>query len=103
MVSEKGKEVRTECEDHKAAGCYQAPAVIFLLGCLIFRFMLRLGALQIFKSIHMSQDQLILLKNKQTGEVYWTRKNKKKVEKKIELSKYSAKLRKHIVFKEAKK
>jgi large subunit ribosomal protein L33 len=51
----------------------------------------------------MSQNQLIQLKNKQTGEVYWSRKNKKKVEKKIELKKYSAKLRKHIVFKEAKK
>ena len=51
----------------------------------------------------MSQDQLIQLKNKETGEVYWSRKNKKKVEKKIELKKYSAKLRKHITFKEAKK
>lgn len=51
----------------------------------------------------MSQDQLIMLRNKSTGEVYWTRKNKKKVERKIELKKYSAKLRKHVVFKEAKK
>lgn len=52
---------------------------------------------------NMSQDQLIQLKNKETGEVYWTRKNKKKVERKIELKKYSAKLRKHVTFKEAKK
>lgn len=51
----------------------------------------------------MSQDQLIQLKNKETGETYWTRKNRKKVERKIELKKYSAKLRKHVVFKEAKK
>ncbi len=51
----------------------------------------------------MSQDNLIILKNKQTGEVYYSRKNKKKVEKKIELKKYSKKLRKHIVFKESKK
>ena len=51
----------------------------------------------------MSQDQLIQLRNKETGEVYWTRKNKKKVERKIELKKYSAKLRKHVTFKEAKK
>ncbi len=51
----------------------------------------------------MSQDQLIQLKNKETGEVYWTRKNKKKVERKIELKKYSSKLRKHVVFKESKK
>jgi large subunit ribosomal protein L33 len=51
----------------------------------------------------MSQDNLIILKNAQTGEVYWTTKNKKKVERKIELKKYSKKLRKHVVFKEAKK
>ncbi len=49
------------------------------------------------------QVQLIILKNKSTGETYWTRKNKKKVERKIELKKYSKKLRKHVVFKEAKK
>ncbi len=51
----------------------------------------------------MSQDQLIQLKHKETGETYWTRKNRKKVERKIELKKYSAKLRKHVTFKEAKK
>ena len=51
----------------------------------------------------MSQDQLIQIKNKTTGEVYWTRKNRKKVERKIELKKYSAILRKHVVFKETKK
>lgn len=51
----------------------------------------------------MSQVQLIQIRNKETGEVYWTRKNKKKVERKIELKKYSAKLRKHVTFKEAKK
>ncbi|HEY9583444.1 MAG TPA: 50S ribosomal protein L33 [Candidatus Paceibacterota bacterium] len=51
----------------------------------------------------MSQIQLIQLKNKGTGETYWTRKNKKKVERKIELKKYSKSLRKHVVFKEGKK
>ncbi len=51
----------------------------------------------------MSQDRLIQLKNKATGEVYWTSKNKKKVERKIELKKYSKKLRKRVAFKEAKK
>ena len=51
----------------------------------------------------MSQKSLIILKNKETGEVYWSRKNKKTVEKKIDLKKYSAKLRKHVSFKEAKK
>jgi ribosomal protein L33 len=51
----------------------------------------------------MSQDKLIQIKNKASGEVYWTRKNKKKVERKIELKKYSKKLRKRVSFKEAKK
>lgn len=51
----------------------------------------------------MSQDQLIQLKNKETGEVYWTRKNRKKVERKIELKKFSKALRKHVTFKESKK
>ena len=51
----------------------------------------------------MSQDKLIQIKNKQTGEVYWTRKNKKLVERKIELKKYSKTLRKRVAFKEAKK
>lgn len=51
----------------------------------------------------MSQDQLIQIKHKETGEVYWTRKNRKKVERKVELKKYSAKLRKHVTFKESKK
>ena len=51
----------------------------------------------------MSQVQLIQLRNKSTGETYWTRKNKKLVERKVELKKYSKKLRKHVVFKESKK
>ncbi len=55
-------------------------------------------------SLHtMSQDQLIILKHAATGEVYHTRKNRKLVTKKIELKKYSAKLRKHVIFKEVKK
>ncbi|HMP67308.1 MAG TPA: 50S ribosomal protein L33, partial [Candidatus Paceibacterota bacterium] len=48
----------------------------------------------------MSQDNLVLIKNKQTGEVYWTRKNRRKVERKIELKKFSKKLKKTVVFKE---
>ncbi|MES3031156.1 MAG: 50S ribosomal protein L33 [Patescibacteria group bacterium] len=51
----------------------------------------------------MSQIQVIQIKNKESGETYWTRKNKKKVERKIELKKFSKTLRKHVVFKEAKK
>ena len=51
----------------------------------------------------MSQTRLILLKHAKTGEVYWTSKNKKTVTEKIELKKYSKILRKHVLFKEAKK
>ena len=51
----------------------------------------------------MSQERLIFLRSKETGELYITTKNKKKVEKKLELKKYSKALRKHVVFKEAKK
>jgi large subunit ribosomal protein L33 len=51
----------------------------------------------------MSQDKLIILKNKESGDVYFSRKNRKTVEKKIELKKYSSRLRKHVAFKEAKK
>jgi large subunit ribosomal protein L33 len=51
----------------------------------------------------MSQERLIQLKHAATGEVYWTSKNKKLVTRKIELKKYSKKLRKHVIFKESKK
>jgi len=50
----------------------------------------------------MSQDKLIKLRNKETGDVYHTRKNKKLVTRKIELKKFSRTLRKHVVFKESK-
>ena len=56
-----------------------------------------------FNHTFMSQDHLIVIKNKETGETYWTRKNRKSVERKLEFKKYSPKLRKHITFKEAKK
>ncbi len=51
----------------------------------------------------MSQDRLIILRNKETGEVRYSSKNKRKVDRKIELKKFSKKLRKRVVFKEAKK
>jgi ribosomal protein L33 len=52
----------------------------------------------------MSQDNLIKLVNKDTGETYWTSKNRKKLAGiKIELKKYSKKLRKVVLFKESKK
>ncbi len=52
----------------------------------------------------MPQDNLVRLVNKETGEVYWSRKNRKKLANvKLEAKKYSKKLRKIITFKEAKK
>ena len=51
----------------------------------------------------MSQDKLIKMQSKSTGEVFFTTKNKKTVLKKLELKKYSKKLRKRVVFKEGKK
>lgn len=44
-----------------------------------------------------------MIKHAATGEVYYTRKNKKLVTRKVELKKFSKKLRKHVIFKEAKK
>jgi len=51
----------------------------------------------------MSQDRLILLKHKATGEIIRTTKNKKGVERKIKLKKYSKVLRKRVEFTESKK
>lgn len=59
--------------------------------------------LELIKTNMSQKDKLVLLRNKSTGEVYFTTKNKKKVEKKLELKKYSKKLRKRVAFKEAKK
>lgn len=50
----------------------------------------------------MSQDRLIAIQNKATGEVYITSKNKRKVERKISLKKYDKKLRKRVAFGEVK-
>ena len=52
---------------------------------------------------NMSQTRLVKVANKKTGEVYHTSKNKKKVERKLKLMKYSPKLRKHVEFSEIKK
>lgn len=52
----------------------------------------------------MSQDQLIKLACKSCKRInYWTRKNKKLVERKIELDKYCKWCKKHTTHKEAKK
>ncbi len=53
---------------------------------------------------HMAQDNLVKLVNKETGETYWSTKNRKKLAGiKLEFKKYSRKLRKVVSFKESKK
>jgi len=52
----------------------------------------------------MSQDQLIKLACQECKNInYWSRKNKKKVERKIELKKYCKHCRKQTIHKELKK
>jgi len=51
----------------------------------------------------MSQDRIIKLRSTKSPHVIWTRKNKKKVERKIEVTKFDPTLRKRVIFKEAKK
>ncbi|MDR3548877.1 MAG: 50S ribosomal protein L33 [Candidatus Pacebacteria bacterium] len=50
----------------------------------------------------MSQDRLQKMRSA-TGSIVFTRKNKKKVERKLELKKYDPITRKREVFKEVKK
>jgi large subunit ribosomal protein L33 len=51
----------------------------------------------------MSQDRIIKLRSTKSPHVIWTRKNKKSVARKIEVTKFDPTLRKRVVFKEAKK
>ncbi len=51
----------------------------------------------------MSQDKLVKIKCQETGEIKYTRKNRKTTERKLELRKYNSTLRKHTVYKEVKK
>jgi ribosomal protein L33 len=51
----------------------------------------------------MSQDHLIKLKSTKSDYVYFTRKNRKKVQRKIEVTKFDPTIRKRVPFKEAKK
>jgi len=51
----------------------------------------------------MSQDRLLRLKSTKSAHVIWTRKNKKTVERKIEVTKFDPILRKRVIFKETRK
>lgn len=44
----------------------------------------------------------IKMKSTESDEVYWTTKNKRTSTQRIELKKYDKKLKKHVIFKEAK-
>jgi large subunit ribosomal protein L33 len=47
-------------------------------------------------------DHKIKLEHAETGEFYTTTKNRRNTTEKLELKKYSKKLRKHVIFKETK-
>ncbi len=49
-----------------------------------------------------SGREIIKLKSTESPEVYWTIKNKKTKTERLELKKYDKRLKKHVVFKEAK-
>ncbi|WP_213357701.1 50S ribosomal protein L33 [Chlamydiifrater phoenicopteri] len=46
--------------------------------------------------------EIIKLKSTESSEVLWTTKNKRKTPARLELKKYDKRLRKHVIFKEAK-
>lgn len=51
----------------------------------------------------MSQDHLVKLKSTESKHVRFDNRNRKRVEKKLELKKYDPTLRKHVIYKEVKK
>jgi ribosomal protein L33 len=51
----------------------------------------------------MSQDRLLKLRSTKSEHVYFTRKNKKKVERKLEFLKFDPTLRERVTYKEVKK
>lgn len=46
--------------------------------------------------------EIIKLKSTESDECYWTKKNKRNTPDRIELKKFDKKLRRHVIFKEAK-
>ena len=49
-----------------------------------------------------SAREIVKLKSTESDDVYWTTKNKRNTTERIERKKFDRKLRKHVVFKEAK-
>lgn len=46
--------------------------------------------------------EIIKLKSTESTDCYWTTKNKRNTTERLEVKKYDRKLKKHVVFKEAK-
>lgn len=44
----------------------------------------------------------VKMKSTESSECYWTNKNKRNTTQRMELKKYDKKLKKHVIFKEAK-
>jgi len=51
----------------------------------------------------MSQDHVVKIKSTESKHVRYDVRNRKRVEKKLELKKYDPTLRKHVIYKEIKK
>jgi large subunit ribosomal protein L33 len=51
----------------------------------------------------MSQDHLVKIKSTESKHIRFDIRNKKRVQKKLELKKYDPVLRKHVIYKEVKK
>lgn len=51
----------------------------------------------------MPQKHLVKIKSQESGNIRFTRKNKKKVERKLEFKKYDPVVRKVVTYKEVKK
>lgn len=57
----------------------------------------------LYRVLAMSQDHLVKLKSTESKHIRYDVRNKKRVEKKLELKKYDPTLRKHVTYKEVKK
>lgn len=51
----------------------------------------------------MSQDHIVKIRSTESKHVRYENRNRKRVEKKLELNKYDPTLRKHVIYKEVKK
>ncbi len=57
----------------------------------------------LYRVLSMSQDHVVKIKSTESKHIRYDVRNRKRVEKKLELKKYDPTLRKHVVYKEIKK